>query len=231
MIASSSSSGVGGRDLPARRGALAAKIDNRPIARQKEPCDEARKRAAANTQLRPPLKLRWKSHVQPAGPEQDRDEPMERGPSNRGALRRRSAFPGFIAAGNVLFRTHRARRVCVIEEVIRATRVSQVHRNKTFREMPMDQPTPVDRRKFLGALGVTVGGTGLAGAGLIAGPQLVKAAAEPPKGKIPDTPFRTGHMTFFTSPAAVLGEPSHKGHILAAEELNAQGGLLGKRKN
>src|SRR5499425_1410256 len=94
----------------------------------------------------------------------------------------------------------------------------------------MDKPTTVDRRKFLGALGVTVGGTGLAGAGLVAGPQLVKAAAEPPKGKIPDTPYRTGHMTFFTSPAAVLGEPSNKGHVLAAEEINAQGGLLGKRK-
>ena len=37
-------------------------------------------------------------------------------------------------------------------------------------------------------------------------------------------------MTFFTSPAAVLGEPSLKGHIMAAEEINAQGGLLGKRK-
>src|SRR6516165_10565079 len=94
----------------------------------------------------------------------------------------------------------------------------------------MDKPTTVDRRKFLGALGVTVGGTGLAGAGLVAGPRLVKAAAESPKGKIPDTPFRTGHMTFFTSPAAVLGEPSHKGHIMAAEEINAEGGLLGKRK-
>jgi branched-chain amino acid transport system substrate-binding protein len=94
----------------------------------------------------------------------------------------------------------------------------------------MDKPTAVDRRKFLGALGVTIGGTGLAGAGLVAGPQLVKAATEPPKGKIPDTPYRTGHMTFFTSPAAVLGEPSHKGHMLAAEEINAQGGLLGKRK-
>src|SRR5262249_25403789 len=81
-----------------------------------------------------------------------------------------------------------------------------------------------------GALGVTVGGTGLAGAGLVAGPQLVKAATEPAKGKIPDTPYRTGHMTFFTSPAAVLGEPSHKGHIMAAEEINAEGGLLGKRK-
>ena len=94
----------------------------------------------------------------------------------------------------------------------------------------MDKPTTVDRRKFLGALGVTVGGTGLAGAGLVAGPQLVKAATEPAKGKIPDTPYRTGHMTFFTSPAAVLGEPSHKGHIMAAEEINAEGGLLGKRK-
>src|SRR5262249_11816644 len=99
-----------------------------------------------------------------------------------------------------------------------------------FTEEPMDKPTTVDRRKFLGALGVTVGGTGLAGAGLVAGPQLVKAAAQLPKGKIPDTPYRPGHMTFFTSPAAVLGEPSHKGHIMAAEEINAQGGLLGKRK-
>ena len=94
----------------------------------------------------------------------------------------------------------------------------------------MDKPTDVNRRNFLGALGVTVGGSGLAGAGLMAGPQVLKAATEPPKGKIPDTPYKTGHMTFFTSPAAVLGEPSHKGHILAAEEINAQGGLLGKRR-
>src|SRR5882762_11258015 len=61
-------------------------------------------------------------------------------------------------------------------------------------------------------------------------PQAVKAATEPPKGKIPDTPYKTGHMTFLTGPAAVLGEPSLKGHILAAEEINAKGGLLGKRK-
>src|SRR5713101_1299046 len=94
----------------------------------------------------------------------------------------------------------------------------------------MDKTNPVNRRNFLGALGVTVGGTGLAGAGLVAGPQLVKAATEPPKGKIPDTAYKTGHMTFLTGPAAVLGEPSLKGHILAAEEINAEGGLLGKRK-
>ena len=46
----------------------------------------------------------------------------------------------------------------------------------------------------------------------VAGPQMVRAAAEPPKGKIPDTPFKVGHMTFLTGPAAVLGEPSLKGH-------------------
>jgi len=44
-------------------------------------------------------------------------------------------------------------------------------------------------------------------AGLVAGPQLVKAATEPAKGKIPDTPYKTGHLTFLTGPAAVLGEP------------------------
>jgi len=37
-------------------------------------------------------------------------------------------------------------------------------------------------------------------------------------------------MTFHTGAAAVLGEPMYKGHILAAEEINAKGGLLGKRK-
>ncbi|MFQ5775263.1 MAG: ABC transporter substrate-binding protein [Kiloniellaceae bacterium] len=36
-------------------------------------------------------------------------------------------------------------------------------------------------------------------------------------------------MTFLTGPAAVLSEPGLKGHLLAAEEINAEGGLLGKR--
>ena len=76
---------------------------------------------------------------------------------------------------------------------------------------------------------MTVGGAGAAGAALIA-PQVVKAANEPAKGNIPDTPYKSGHMTFLTGPAAVLGDPSLKGHILAAEEINAEGGLLGKRK-
>src|SRR5258705_439084 len=37
-------------------------------------------------------------------------------------------------------------------------------------------------------------------------------------------------MPFFPGPAAGLGEPMFKGQQLAAEEINAAGGLLGKRK-
>ena len=88
----------------------------------------------------------------------------------------------------------------------------------------------VGRRDFLSSLGVTVGAAALAGtAAPMSGPGKLEAA-EPPKGTIPDKPLKIGHMTFFTGPAAVLGEPSYKGHILAAEEINAQGRFLGKRK-
>jgi branched-chain amino acid transport system substrate-binding protein len=86
----------------------------------------------------------------------------------------------------------------------------------------------VNRRDFLGSLGVTVGAALSASAALpVVG---VAHAQEKPKGNIPDTPYKIGHMTFFTGPAAVLGEPMYKGQLLAAEEINAQGGLLGKRK-
>jgi branched-chain amino acid transport system substrate-binding protein len=87
------------------------------------------------------------------------------------------------------------------------------------------------RREFLNSLGVTVGAAAAATAGGLLLPASAQAQARSaPKGKIPDTPYKTGHLTFFTGPAAVLGEPTYKGHILAAEEINAQGGLLGKRK-
>jgi branched-chain amino acid transport system substrate-binding protein len=94
-------------------------------------------------------------------------------------------------------------------------------------ERPVDKE--VKRRDFLGALGVTVGAASLGAAGVMAGSRPGRAAVAA-KGNIPDKPFKTGHMTFLTGPAAVLGEPSLKGHTLAAEEINAEGGLLGKRK-
>ncbi len=99
----------------------------------------------------------------------------------------------------------------------------------------------MSRRDFLNRLGVTVGAATLAAsAGSVAGPAKPVEGAEAkakkaeaaggPKGRIPDKPLKVGHMTFFTGPAAVLGELSYKGHVLAAEEMNAEGGLLGKRR-
>src|SRR5215831_18255851 len=88
----------------------------------------------------------------------------------------------------------------------------------------------VSRREFFSQLGVTVGGAALVASGAsLLSPEEARAQQQT-KGSIPDKPYKVGHMTFFTGPAAVLGEPMYKGHILAAEEINAQGGLLGKRK-
>src|SRR6185295_17052151 len=88
----------------------------------------------------------------------------------------------------------------------------------------------VTRRDLLTRLGMTIGAAA-ASAGSLVTPKAAEAQQKfTPKGTIPSTPFKTGHMTFFTGPAAVLGEQSYKGHILAAEEINAQGGLLGKRQ-
>jgi branched-chain amino acid transport system substrate-binding protein len=98
----------------------------------------------------------------------------------------------------------------------------------------MDKPDQVSRRNFLKQLGVTVGAAGLGAAGVgtagyIAGPSPAHAAMKP-KGNIPSKPIKMGHITFQTGPAELLGGPGLRGHILAMEEINAQGGLLGKRK-
>jgi branched-chain amino acid transport system substrate-binding protein len=88
----------------------------------------------------------------------------------------------------------------------------------------------IDRREFLTGLGVTVGAAAL---GAQVGDLAVAAPAwaqEPPRGSVPDKPVKFGHITILSGPGAILGEPSIKGHTLAAEEINAAGGLLGKRK-
>jgi len=86
----------------------------------------------------------------------------------------------------------------------------------------------VSRREFLKQLGVTVGTAALAGT--VGHLSAEPAEAQPPVGRIPDTPLKLGHMTFLSGGGAVSGEPSLKGTILAVEEINARGGLLGKRK-
>src|SRR5260370_25617100 len=94
----------------------------------------------------------------------------------------------------------------------------------------MEKTSTTSRRGFLNTLGVAVGGAGVASAGLIGGARVLKAAQEPAKGQIPDTPVKVGHMTFLTSAAALLGEPALKGHTMAAEEINAPRGLHGTPK-
>ncbi len=85
----------------------------------------------------------------------------------------------------------------------------------------------VNRRDFLRQLGVTVGAAAVGGVASTVLPQHVEAQA--PQGKIPTTPYKIGQMTFQSGAAAVLGAPMLRGHTLAAEEINAEGGLLGKR--
>jgi branched-chain amino acid transport system substrate-binding protein len=99
----------------------------------------------------------------------------------------------------------------------------------TMAEQPTLEPTPT-RRDFLQSLGVTVGAAATAAAGAPLAAPMLAQAQQPPKGNIPDKPYKVGHMTFFTGAGAVLGEPSYKGLMLAVDEINAQGGLLGKRK-
>ena len=85
------------------------------------------------------------------------------------------------------------------------------------------------RRDFLSQLGVTTA-VAVGGAATGMGLSGIAHAQDKPKGTVPSTPYKIGHMTFFTGAGAVLGEPMYKGNVLAADEINAQGGLLGKRK-
>src|SRR5947199_5262436 len=84
----------------------------------------------------------------------------------------------------------------------------------------------LDRRDFLAGLGVALGGAALGDLAVVGN----AAAQDTPKGRIPETPVKFGHITIQSGPGAILGLPSLKGHTLAAEEINAAGGLLGKRK-
>src|SRR5258708_39096960 len=84
----------------------------------------------------------------------------------------------------------------------------------------------LDRRDFLAGLGVTLGGAALGDLAVVGD----AAAQDTPKGRIPETPVKFGHITIRSGPGAILGLPSLKGHTLAAEEINAAGGILGGGK-
>src|SRR4029453_12193492 len=82
----------------------------------------------------------------------------------------------------------------------------------------MSEPE-LTRRSFLNSLGVTTGATFAAASGAVSFAGVAHAQT-PPKGNIPSTPYKIGHMTFFTGPAAVLGEPMHKGNVLPPAKIH-----------
>src|SRR5216117_4164150 len=84
----------------------------------------------------------------------------------------------------------------------------------------------LDRRDFLAGLGVTLGGAALGDLAVVG----EAAAQDTAKGRIPETPVKFGHITIQSGPGAILGLPSLTGHTLASEEINAAGGLLGRRR-
>src|SRR3989449_11186498 len=95
-----------------------------------------------------------------------------------------------------------------------------------FRSQEGLMANDLDRRDFLAGLGVALGGAALGDLAVVGD----AAAQDTPKGRIPETPVKFGHITIQSGPGAILGLPSLKGHTLATEEVNAAGGLLGKRK-
>src|SRR5262247_1087823 len=88
----------------------------------------------------------------------------------------------------------------------------------------------VSRREFFSQLGITVGSAALAATGVPLISTREARAQQQPRGNIPDKPYKVGHMTFFTGPAAVLGEPMYKGHILAAEAAGTDANVKEMRR-
>ena len=72
---------------------------------------------------------------------------------------------------------------------------------------------PVDRRTFLNTLTVSAAAAAAAGsATYFAAPRPAHAAFKA-KGNVPDKPFKTGHITFLTGPANLLGEPGRNAAV------------------
>ncbi|MEM1580689.1 MAG: ABC transporter substrate-binding protein [Nitrososphaerota archaeon] len=86
------------------------------------------------------------------------------------------------------------------------------------------------RRDFLKGL---VGGL-VAGAVVgVAGTELYRGIAAPPppavKEPVPTTPIKAGIQAYLTGGGAIWGKPMMQGAVLAIEEINERGGILGRK--
>lgn len=99
--------------------------------------------------------------------------------------------------------------------------------------------TSTSRRDFLKWLvgGIAAGALIGAGAVYVAAPENIRRQVtgqpspqpSPTQKAVPSTPLKLGIQTLFRGGGAVLGEPIYKGAVLAAEEINASGGILGRK--
>lgn len=103
---------------------------------------------------------------------------------------------------------------------------------KKEKEKPTEESMQA-RRNLLKFLGIGVAGLAV-GAGV--GTQLAPArekVVEKPVGRmgkaVPTTPLKMGVQTFRKGPGAATGESLYKAAVLAAEEINEAGGVLGRK--
>lgn len=85
------------------------------------------------------------------------------------------------------------------------------------------------RRDFVKGLvgGLVVGG--VAGVGGSEVFRTLTAAPAPVKEPVPTTPIKAGIQAFLTGGGAIWGKPTSQGAILAIEEINERGGILGRK--
>lgn len=89
----------------------------------------------------------------------------------------------------------------------------------------------VSRRDFIRGLigGLFVGAVAGAGVVYLAGPRREEVAPPEVSPRIPTTPLKVGLQYMTKGGGATWGDPTYKGARLAVEEINAAGGILGRR--
>ncbi|MDJ0270242.1 MAG: ABC transporter substrate-binding protein [Aigarchaeota archaeon] len=95
----------------------------------------------------------------------------------------------------------------------------------------MSSSSKLARREFIKY--ALAAGAGLAVGRLSASLPTAPAQTHEASGEaetIPEGNVKVGVQTFFSGPGAVVGECLYKGAVLAAEQINQRGGILGKRK-
>lgn len=85
------------------------------------------------------------------------------------------------------------------------------------------------RRDFVKGLAAGVVAGGVAGIGGSEAFRVLTAAPAEVKEPVPRTPLKAGIQAFLTGGGAIWGKPTQQGAVLAIEEINERGGILGRK--